>query len=263
LKACGETEKIMGALRSFAVLCILAALGAAPFGAARAADLIIVTNQGATPGVKELAAALSRASGHNVTVVQAEGDLLEQRLKSGTVDLVAQNPGPMDTLVKSGKIMSSTVTPFVLAELGVAVKAGAPKPDISTPEAYKAALLAAKSIGYSRGCSGTNIGAGIAQLGLTEQLKAKTIFTTTGPVTDYLARGDFEIGLQQTNIMAGVPGVDFVGPVPAPLNKPCQSNVGVATTSKEADAARAFIRFMISREAAPLLRKTLVEPFKP
>src|SRR5207244_643167 len=135
-------------------------------------------------------------------------------------------------LVRSGKIVGSTVTPFQLAELGVAVKAGAPKPNIGTAEAYKSALLGAKSIGYSRGCSGTNIGAGIAQLGLTDALKAKTVFTTTGPVTDYLARGDFEIGLQQTNIMAGVPGVDFVGPVPAPLNRPCQSNVGVATTAK-------------------------------
>ena len=247
----------------FAAACILAALGSMPQGAALAADLVIVTNQGAMPGLKELAAAFKRASGHNVTVILAEGDELEQRLASGTVDLVSQNPGPMAELVRSGKIVGSTVTPFQLAELGVAVKAGAPKPDIGTVAAYRSALLGAKSIGYSRGCSGTNIGAGIAQLGLTEQLKDKTVFTTAGPVTDYLARGDFEIGLQQTNIMAGVPGVDYVGPVPAPLNKPCQSNVGLATTSKEPDAARAMIKFMISPEAAPLLRKTHAAPFKP
>jgi molybdate transport system substrate-binding protein len=159
----------------------------------------------------------------------------------------------------------ASVTPFQLAELGVAVKAGAPKPDISTPAAYRAALLAAKNIGYSRGCSGTNIGASIAQLGLTEQLKAKTKFTGEGggPVTDYLKRGDFELGLQQSNIMAGVPGVDFVGPVPAPLNKACQSNLGLTATSKEPDAARAFVRFAVSPEAGPLLRKTHAEPFKP
>jgi molybdate transport system substrate-binding protein len=245
-----------------AVLCVFGLLASAPQDAL-AANLIIVTNQGATPGVRELAAAFSRASGHNVTVVQAEGDELETRLNNGTVDLVTQNPEPMEALVKSGKIVASTVTPFVLAELGVSVKAGAPKPDIGTVEAYKAALLSAKSIGYSRGCSGTHAGEGIAQLGLTEQLKDKTIFTTAGPVTDYLARGDFEIGIQQTNIMVGVPGVDFVGPVPAPLNRPCQSNVGLVTTSKEPDTARAMIRFMISPEAAPLLRATHVEPFKP
>jgi len=253
----------MGLGAKLAAAGILAALGSMPSGAALAADLVIVSNQGAVPGLKELAAAFSRASGHKVTVILAEGDALEQRLASRTADLVSQNPGPMAELVKSGRIVGSSVTPFQLAELGVAVKAGAPKPDIRTAASYKAALLAAKSIGYSRGCSGTNIGAGIAQLGLTEQLKAKTIFTTVGPVTDYLARGDFEIGLQQSNIMAGVPGVDYVGPVPAPLNKPCQSNVGLAAASKEPDAARAMIKFMISPEAAPLLRKTHAEPFKP
>ena len=253
----------MGTRATITAVCILAAVGSMPQGPAVAANLVIVTNQGAVPSLKELAAAFTRASGHNVTVILAEGDVLEQRLASGTVDLVSQNPGPMAELVKSGRIVGSTVTPFQLAELGVAVKAGAPKPDIGTVEAYRSALLAAKSIGYSRGCSGTNIGEGIAQLGLTEPLKAKTVFTTMGPVTDYLARGDFEIGLQQTNIMAGVPGVDYVGPVPAPLNKPCQSNVGLAAGSKEPEAARAMIRFMISPEAAPLIRKTHAEPFKP
>ena len=253
----------MTVYKTFSAACFIGILGSISSGAAFAADLIVVTNQGATPGVKELAAAFSRSSGHNVTVIQAEGDELERRLNNGTVDLVTQNPEPMQDLVKNGKIVGSTVTPFVLAELGVAVKSGAAKPDIGTVEAYKAALLAAKSIGYSRGCSGTHAGEGIAQIGLTEVLKDKTIFTSAGPVTDYLARGDFEIGIQQTNIMVGVPGVDYVGPVPAPLNKPCQSNVGLVTTSKEPDAARAMIRFMISPEAAPLLRKTHVEPFKP
>ena len=166
-------------------------------------------------------------------------------------------------LVKNGRVVASTVTPFVLAGLGLSVRAGAPKPDISTVDAYKATLLAAKSIGYSRGCSGTNVGEGIAQLGLTEQLRAKTTFTTGGGVTDYLARGDFEIGIQQTNIMVGVPGTQYVGPLPGFLNKPCPSSVAVLTASKEPDAARAMIRFMISPEAAPLLRKTHVEPAKP
>jgi molybdate transport system substrate-binding protein len=246
--------------RKFAAVCILGIL-AAP-GAALAADLIISANQGAVPGARELAAAFSAKSGHKVTVVQDAGPALARRLNEGPGDLVTGNPEPLAEIVKKGQAIASTVTPFVLAGLGLAVKAGAPKPDISTPEAYKAALLAAKSIGYSRGCSGTNIGKGIEELGLTEQLKAKTVFTGNGPVTDYLARGDFEIGIQQTNIMVGVPGVDHVGTLPGFLNKPCQSNVAVMTVSKEPEAARAMIAFMISPEAAPLLRKTHVEPFK-
>src|SRR6266508_4411985 len=146
--------------------------------AATAAELIILTNQSATPGVKELAAAFARASGHKVTVVQVEGDALAERINSGAADLVTANPDTMEALVKSGKVVSGTVTPFVVAGLGLSVRAGAPKPDISTVDAYKAALLAAKSIGYSRGCSGTHTEEGIAQLGLTGQLKDKTIFTT-------------------------------------------------------------------------------------
>ena len=251
----------MRACAKFAAACILGAL--VPQGAALAAELVILTNQGATPGVRELAAAFERASGHKVTVVQEEGAALERRLDSGPADLVTGNPPTIEALVKNGRVVASTVTPFVLAGLGLSVRAGAPKPDISTVERYKATLLAAKSIGYSRGCSGTNIGEGIAQLGLTEQLKAKTIFTSGGPVTDSLARGDFEIGIQQTNIMVGVAGTEYVGPLPGFLNKPCPSSVAVLAASKEPDAARAMIRFMISPEAAPLLRKTHVEPAKP
>jgi molybdate transport system substrate-binding protein len=248
---------------TFAAACVLGVLAALPHSAALAADLTIVTNQGATPGVRELAAAFGRANGHRVTVIQEEGAELERRIASGGADLVTGNPGPIDDLVTSGKLVGSTVTPFALAGLGLSVRAGAPKPDIRTVDSYKAALLAAKSIGYSRGCSGTNIGQGIAELGLTEALKARTVFTAGGPVTSYLARGDFEIGIQQTNIMVGVPGTDYVGPLPGFLNKLCPSNVALTTTSKQPEAARAMIRFMVSPEAAPLLRKTHVEPARP
>jgi len=229
-------------------------------GAAAAAELVILTNQGATPGVRELAAAFARASGHKVTVIQVEGAELDRRINSGPADLVTGNPDTIEGLVKNGQVIAGTVTPFVVAGLGLSVRAGAPRPDISTVDAYKATLLAAKSIGYSRGCSGTHIAEGIAQLGVTEQLKSKTMFTSGGPVTDFLARGDFEIGIQQTNIMVGVPGTDYVGPLPGFLNKPCPSSVAVLKASKEPEAARAMIRFMISPEAAPLLRKTYVEP---
>jgi molybdate transport system substrate-binding protein len=256
-------EAAMKASVKFAAACVLGALALLPRGAATAAELVILTNQGATPGVRELAAAFARASGHTVTVIQEEGAALEERINRGPADLVTGNPPTIEALVQNGKVVASTVTPFVLAGLGLSVRAGAPKPDISTMDAYKATLLAAKSIGYSRGCSGTNIAEGIAQLGLTDQLKARTIFTSGGPVTDFLARGDFEIGIQQTNIMVGVPGTDYVGPLPGFLNKPCGSSVALLTTSKEPDAARAMIAFMISPEAAPLLRKTHVEPARP
>jgi molybdate transport system substrate-binding protein len=230
----------------------------------QAAELFVLTSQGNGPGVKELATAFARASGHRVSVLNETGKALARRLDNGPADLIALNPPQMDDLVKKGKVVAASVAPYMLAGLGVSVRAGAAKPNIGTVEAYKATLLAAKSIGYSRGCSGQHVAEGIAELGLTAQVKPKVQLTGggTGPVTFFLARGDFELGIQQTNIMVGAPGTDYVGPVPGFLNKPCPNSVGLLTISKERDAARAMIKFMISPEAAPLLRKVHEEPAK-
>jgi molybdate transport system substrate-binding protein len=256
----------MGLCGKFAAACLLGAifgfLGSLPQGGARAAELVVLSNQGATPGVREVAAGFARASGHKVTVLQETGPALEQRLSNGPADLITSNPGQIDDLVKKGQVVAGSSVPFALAGLGVSVRAGAPKPDISTVEAYKAALLAAKSIGYSHGCSGTHAAEGIEALGLTAQLKSKTVFSDGAPVVEFLAKGDFEIGIQQTNIMVGAPGTDYVGPPPGFLNKPCPSSVAPLSVSKEQEAARAIIKFMTSPEAAPLLRKTYVEPAK-
>jgi molybdate transport system substrate-binding protein len=251
-----------GAWRTIAAAGILGALAAVPQGAARAAELVVLTGQGATPGVREVAAAFTRASGHTVTVLQEAGAALDQRLANGPADLIASSPVQIDDLIKKGKVVAGTSVPFALAGLGVSVRAGAPKPDISTVEAYKAALLAARSIGYSHGCSGTHAAEGIEALGLTAQLKGKTVFSDGAPVVEFLAKGDFELGIQQTNIMVGAPGTDYVGPPPGFLNKPCPQSAALPSVSKQQEAARAMIKFMTSPEAAPLLRKTYVEPAK-
>jgi molybdate transport system substrate-binding protein len=254
----------MGARRTIAA-CLLGMLWVFPGapGLAQAAELVIITGQGTTPGVKEVAAAFAKQSGHKVTVAQEDGPALDKRLaENGAADLIASSPVQIADLVKHGKIVADSVTPFVMAGLGLSVRAGLPKPDISTVEAYKAALIAAKSIGYSRGCSGTNAAEGIEKLGLAGELKAKTVLTTNGPVVDYLARGDIDLGIQQTNIMVGAPGTEYVGALPGFLNKPCPSSVALMAGSKEIEAARTLMRFMLSPEAAPLLRKTFVEPAK-
>jgi molybdate transport system substrate-binding protein len=229
---------------------------------AHAAEIIVLASQGNPPGLNALAAAFARESGHKVTVLQETGKALEERIANGPADLIGGGPEALEALVKKGRVVAGTATPYMLAPLGVSVRAGAPKPDIATVEAYAKALAAAKSIGYSRGCSGDNAAKGIAQLGLTEQLKPKIVMTGggTGPVTFFLARGDFELGIQQTNIMVGAPGTDFVGPVPGHLNLPCPNSVGLLTVSKERAAAQALIKFMTSTAAAPLLRKAHEEP---
>ena len=117
---------------------------------------------------------------------------LERRLASnGPADLVASNPASIEGLAKKGWVVVDTATPFVLAKLGLSVRAGAPKPDISTVEAYKVALLGAKSIGYSHGCSGTHAAEGIEKLGVAALLMPKTKFVDDG---DLVPARAFECG---------------------------------------------------------------------
>src|SRR5438094_7609786 len=123
-----QWEEAMRTCAIFAAACILGVLGSTSHGAAMAADIVILTNQGATPGVRELAAAFARASGHKVTVIQVEGAELDRRINSGPADLVTGNPDTIEELIKNGQVIASTVTPFVLAGLGLSVRAGAPKP---------------------------------------------------------------------------------------------------------------------------------------
>jgi molybdate transport system substrate-binding protein len=232
-----------------------------------AAELVIWTSQGSAQNVRVVSDVFAVKSGHAVKIVQVGSSGIPKRVASGEgADVVVILPEELDELVKQGIVVAGTSKPWISVGLGVAVRAGAPKPDISTVEAYKAALLAAKSIGYSFGCSGLNIAKGIEELGLTEQLKAKTKRTGGqaggGPVTEHLAKGDFELGIQQPNIMIDVQGADYVGPVPGALNKKCITNVGLMAGSKQQDAARALIEFMLSPEAGPLLRKTHVDQVK-
>jgi molybdate transport system substrate-binding protein len=258
-------EETMGSCgKKIAAGCILGIASLWGHGAAVAADLVIISGQGNTPEVKELAAAFARSSGNKVTVIQQGGPELEARLNSNApTDLIAAGPDQIESLIKKGTVVAGTQAPFALAGLGLSVRAGVSKPDIGTVEAYKAALLSAKSIGYSRGCSGTHTAEGIEELGLTQQLMPKTVRTDGGPVVNALAKGDFDLGIQQTNIMVGAPGTEYVGALPGFLNKPCPSSVAVMAGSKQPDAARALIRFMTSPEAAPLLRRASVEPAKP
>jgi molybdate transport system substrate-binding protein len=143
------------------------------------------------------------------------------------------------------------------------VRMGAPHPDISTLDKYKAVLLGAKSVGYSRGCSGTNTAKGIEELGITDQMKSKTVLTAGGPVAEYLAKGDFELGIQQTNVLVGIPGTDFVAPLPGAMNKPCPFNVGLMTSSKQPDLARAMMKFMVDPNSGSYLQKGHMDPVRP
>jgi molybdate transport system substrate-binding protein len=236
-------------------------LAVASQGVSQSADLTILSGMGSFSGARDLAEAFSKATGHKVNAV-FETNLNAKLNVNAPADVVAAGPDQMADLVNQGKIQAGTDTPFTLAPLGIAVKAGAPKPNIGTPDAFKAALLAAKSVGYSRGCSGTHAAEIIGKLGIADQLKAKTKLTGGGPVAEYVAKGDIEVGIQQNNVLINVPGSEFVAAIPASIDKPCPFSVGVLKVSTQEILARAFVTFMVSPQAAPILRKSMLEPVK-
>jgi len=246
-------------MRTWLTIAAAAILAVASQGAAQSAEITVLSGMGSYSGVRDLATAFSKATGHKVNAV-FETQLNQKLLSNAPADVVAAGPDQMQDLVNHGKVVPGTDTPFTVAPLGISVKAGAPKPNIGTPEAFKAAMLSAKSVGYSRGCSGTHAAEIIAKLGIADQMKAKTKLTGGGPVAEYVAKGDFEIGIQQNNVLVGVPGSDFVGALPASIDKPCPFSIGMLKISTQPILARAFIAYAVSKESAPILRQSHLEP---
>jgi molybdate transport system substrate-binding protein len=237
-----------------AVLCVLG------WRAAHAAEITILAGQGVVSGLVDLAPAFERATGHKVIVSQ-EADLAGKVNSNAPADLVATGPQAVDDYIVKSKIVASTRVDFAKAGVGVAVKAGAARPDISTPETFKRAMLAAKSIAYSRGGSGNLTHKVMEKLGIVEQIKDKTIRTEGVPIAEIVAKGEAEIGMHQINVILPVRGADYIGPLPPGLQDYVLFSLGVLATSKQQEVAKAFQTFGSAPENAALIRKSGMEPW--
>jgi len=164
-----------------------------------------------------------------------------------------------EDLIKRKKVVGSVVE-FARAGNGVAVKAGAPKPDISTAEGFKRAMLNAKSIGHSNAGTGPYNTRLFQKLGIYDQIKDKIKIIQGKPVAVAVADGEVEIGIQQTNVIQPVAGTQYLGPLPPDLIEYGHFGVAVRNVSKNQVVARELIKFMTSPEAAALLRKAVMEP---
>jgi molybdate transport system substrate-binding protein len=172
------------------------------------------------------------------------------------VDLVVTNAEVVADLVKSGDIAPASNALLMISKIGVAVKAGAPKPDISTAEKLKAALLAAKTVGYSQATSGQHFLTVIERLGIADAVKAKAVIPQQGePVGAVVARGSAEIGVQQVAELLPVPGIDFVGVLPGDLQKQIPYSAGIPAKAKDAATARALFDFLRSESARTVLKQ--------
>jgi molybdate transport system substrate-binding protein len=216
---------------------------------------------GAVSGLNEIAPAFTRITGHKLIIRQESRAELEQRLISNApADLIVQTIPVMDRVIGRGKVVEGSSAVFARAAVGLSVKSGAPRPDISTPEAFKRTLLNAKSICYSLGGSGIVAAHAIEKLGITAQMKSRTVHSDGTPAAGYIARGDVEMAIQQLNVSVPVAGTDYVGDLPGDLHEYVVFAIAIMSSSKQQEAARAFIQFVTAPEAAPLLHKGMMEP---
>ena len=189
-------------------------------------------------------------------------DSIPSRLQRGEpVDVVIVSDAALLEFIKEGKILAETRTPLARSAIGMAVRAGAPKPDIGSVDALRRTLLQAKSIAYSASVSGDYLTTELFhRLGIADQVASKSRRIEGGErVGAVVARGEAEIGFQQISELLPVPGIDHITPLPPEVQKVSVFSAGVATISQDPNAARALIRFLASPEAAPAITKSGLE----
>ena len=207
----------------------------------------------------ELVPQFERASGHKVESLWVPSVQMISRLKGGeTVDLVILSAASLEELRKAGLV--SERTDLARSGIGVAVKSGARKPDISSGEAVKRAVLAARGIAYSTGPSGIYLMGLFQRMGIAESIQSKVKQVQGEPAGGVVARGEAEIAFQQVSELLPVPGIDFVGPLPADIQQITVFSAGLHVKATQPDAAKALVKFLTAPAAAPAIRKKGMEP---
>ena len=209
----------------------------------------------------ELVPGFEHATGHKVATRWIPGVDLMKRVGEGeTSDLVIMQAGDIDKLINAGRIVAGSRVDLARSGVGVAVRAGAARPDIGSSEALKRALLAAKSVAHSTGPSGVYIIKLFERLGIAAELKAKTRQVKGEPVGALVARGEVEIGFQQVSELLPVPGIDFLGPLPDDIQQITIFSAGLQKSAPQPDAAQALVKFITAPAAAAAIRKSGMEP---
>jgi len=236
-------------------------------GSASAAEVRVMISGGLTAAYKELVPEFERLTGNKVLTAYGPSmgttvNAIPIRLERGeAADVLIMVGYALGDLVKQGKVIADSRVDLVKSPIGIAVKSGAPKPDISSVDAVKRALLATKTIAYSDSASGVYVSTEMFEkLGIADAMKAKARKIPATPVGEIVARGDAEIGFQQISELKPVEGIDIVGPLPDDLQKITVFSAGIATVSKEPDAGKALIKFLASPTASAVIVKSGLEP---
>jgi len=224
-------------------------------------ELKILTSNSSRTVLDGLAPAFERASGRRYAVEFDSAKSMLARIESGeTGDIVILGAAVVHDLEKRGTVRPGSRRLFALSRVGVAVRSGAPKPDISTVDAFRRALLDARSIAHTvHGASGMYVPVLLERLGIAEQMKPKTITRPGGYIGSVVASGEAEIAVQQIVELRAVPGIDIVGPLPDEIQKVFETAVGVFTASTRPGAAEELIRFLLAPAAARVFEEVGLE----
>ncbi|HEV7821597.1 MAG TPA: substrate-binding domain-containing protein [Burkholderiales bacterium] len=221
----------------------------------------VMSSAAIKPAYLELVPAFERASGHKVETRWIPGVDVLKRVKEGeSSDLVIMQAKDIDALIAAGRITAGSRVDLATSGVGIAVRAGAPRPDISSADALKRALLAAKAVAFSTGPSGVYILELFERLGIAAEIKGKSVQIKGEPSGAAVARGDAEIAFQQVSELLPVTGIDYIGPLPSEIQRITTFSAGVQKSAPEPAAAQAWIKFLTSSAAAPALRKSGMEP---
>jgi molybdate transport system substrate-binding protein len=231
-------------------------------GVANPAEIKVLSTQATEQAYRELVPQFEQGSGHKVTTIFTGTLDANKRLAAGeTYDLLIMSSASIDEHIKAGKVVPGSRTDLAKSGVAVAVRAGAPKPDISTTEALKKTLLAARSIGYSTGPSGNYVIGLFQRMGIADEIKPKLRQTPSGVfVASLIASGEAEVGFQQVSELIAAPGVDYVGPLPADIQQMTVFSSGIPVGAKEVDAAKALVKFITAPAAAAAFKKRGMEP---
>jgi molybdate transport system substrate-binding protein len=231
-------------------------------GTAKAAEISVLALTGAKEAIEELIPVFETNSGHKLTMTWTGSvDVRKKIAADEAFDLIIMAHPDLDAFSKQGKVSEKSIVDLMKTGIGIAVRQGLPKPDVSTADALKASLLSAKSIAYSTGLSGTYIEAMLKKMGIFDQMQAKLKQAPPSvSVGSFLVNDSADIGFQQIPEIFQFPGVTYVGPLPPELQKTTQFSAGVHSNSTQPEAARDFIRFIASPEAADAIRRHGMEP---
>ena len=252
---------------SIALRGLLIAAGVVAFaGTAGAAEIKVMISGGFSAAYEKLVPEFERASGHKVVTLRGPSmgetpQAIPNRLARGeSADVVIMVGYALGNLVKDGKVVADSRADLAWSRIAMAVKAGAPKPDIATVEKFKTALLAAKSIAYSDSASGVYLSTELfKRLGVYDQIKDRARKIPAEPVAKVVARGEAEIGFQPMSELRPYPGIEIVGPIPAELQVVNVFAAGLAAGAKEPDAGKALIAYLVSPAAKPIILESGME----